>query len=152
MVVVVCGGRLRGSCRQPAPGGASQPTARPCPCPDPCLPLRARLLVLARLASQLVLARLLPACLPAPAPACGCRVYQRPDAINVGCSPPDFPTAQYIACNRHKFVMSEEEEGMLVREQCSSNVVGAAAGRAPLRGLLHGGLAAAASALLALAP
>ncbi|EFN59204.1 hypothetical protein CHLNCDRAFT_138137 [Chlorella variabilis] len=80
------------------------------------------------------------------------RVYQRPDAINVGCSPPDFPTAQYIACNRHKFVMSEEEEGMLVREQCSSNVVGAAAGRAPLRGLLHGGLAAAASALLALAP
>jgi hypothetical protein len=25
------------------------------------------------------------------------RVYQKKDALNVGCSPPDFPTAQYMA-------------------------------------------------------
>lgn len=24
------------------------------------------------------------------------RVYQRPDQINIGCDPPDFPTAAYI--------------------------------------------------------
>ena len=24
------------------------------------------------------------------------RVYQDPDSINVGCDPPDFPTAEYI--------------------------------------------------------
>lgn len=25
------------------------------------------------------------------------RVYQEPGAVNVGCSPPDYPTAQYLA-------------------------------------------------------
>ena len=25
------------------------------------------------------------------------RVYQKKDALNVGCSPPDYPTAQYLA-------------------------------------------------------
>ena len=34
------------------------------------------------------------------------RVYQLPGSINVGCSPPQFPTAQYIACHRSKCVRS----------------------------------------------
>jgi hypothetical protein len=49
------------------------------------------------------------ACLPSPhacpALSCGCpsaqvdyvRVYQNASAVNLGCSPPDFPTAQYLA-------------------------------------------------------
>jgi beta-glucan synthesis-associated protein KRE6 len=28
------------------------------------------------------------------------RVYQRKDSVNVGCDPPNYPTADYI--NRHK--------------------------------------------------
>lgn len=41
------------------------------------------------------------------------RVYQRPDAINVGCSPLGYPTEQYIACNRHRFALTPEEQALI---------------------------------------
>ncbi|KAI3433376.1 hypothetical protein D9Q98_003193 [Chlorella vulgaris] len=59
------------------------------------------------------------------------RVYQPVDQINVGCSPPEFPTAQYVACNRKKFIVSEEEEGMLITDVCGTPVSNAAATAAP---------------------
>jgi hypothetical protein len=59
------------------------------------------------------------------------RVYQPADQINVGCSPPEFPTAQYVACNRKKFIVSEEEEGMLITDVCGTPVSNAAATAAP---------------------
>jgi hypothetical protein len=77
-------------------------------------------------------------------------VYQRPDSINVGCSPPAFPTAQYIACNRRKFIISEAQEGMLVKDECESGVTGAAGRRSNLHPALLGTAALLASVLLAL--
>lgn len=41
------------------------------------------------------------------------RVYQPPAALNVDCSPPDYPTKQYIACNRDVFLLSEEEQELV---------------------------------------
>ena len=45
------------------------------------------------------------------------RVWQRPGAISIGCSPPEAPTQQYIACNRGRFVMSEGDE-LLIQGTC----------------------------------
>ena len=45
------------------------------------------------------------------------RVWQRPGAISIGCSPPEAPTQQFIACNRGKFVMSEGDE-LLIQGTC----------------------------------
>jgi hypothetical protein len=57
-------------------------------------------------------------------------VYQGvSDGINFGCSPPGYPTAQYIACNRRKFIVNEDAEGVLIRDKCTSNVQGSAGAR-----------------------
>lgn len=45
------------------------------------------------------------------------RVYQEPDAVNLGCSPPDYPTAQYLACNRDTYVMTKEDD-VLIPDVC----------------------------------
>ncbi|KAI3431296.1 hypothetical protein D9Q98_004355 [Chlorella vulgaris] len=41
------------------------------------------------------------------------RVYQNASAVNLGCSPPDFPTAQYLACNRDKYLLTEEDQSLV---------------------------------------
>lgn len=38
------------------------------------------------------------------------RVYQRPNKVNVGCNPPDYPTEQWIACNKEKYMTSKDDE------------------------------------------
>ena len=38
------------------------------------------------------------------------RVYQRPDQMNVGCSPPDMPTAQWINCNKEKYMTNSKDD------------------------------------------
>lgn len=78
-------------------------------------------------------------------PSRTCRVYQSASAINVGCSPAAYPTAQYIACNRDKYHATSGDD-VMITEACTSG-----AGR----GFSGGGLAAAvlgagAAALLAL--
>ncbi|KAL4427961.1 hypothetical protein ABPG75_002050 [Micractinium tetrahymenae] len=45
------------------------------------------------------------------------RVYQDPEAVNVGCSPPAFPTAQYLACNRDTYIMTKEDD-VLIPDVC----------------------------------
>ncbi|PSC69716.1 Beta-glucan synthesis-associated SKN1 [Micractinium conductrix] len=45
------------------------------------------------------------------------RVYQHKDAINLGCSPPKYPTAQYIACKRDTYVNNKADQA-LVPEVC----------------------------------
>ena len=50
------------------------------------------------------------------------RVWQRPTAVDVGCSPPDAPTAQYIACNREKFVLSPGDELLVPQGGCPAAV------------------------------
>ncbi|PRW60711.1 glycoside hydrolase family 16 [Chlorella sorokiniana] len=45
------------------------------------------------------------------------RLYQDPAAINVGCSPPDMPTEQYIACNRDTYVVTAADQ-VLVPQAC----------------------------------
>jgi beta-glucanase (GH16 family) len=39
------------------------------------------------------------------------RVYQRKAAVNVGCSPPDYPTQQEIACNAPEYLSPAEVSG-----------------------------------------
>lgn len=46
------------------------------------------------------------------------RVYQPRDAINVGCSPPDFPTRDYIACNVDKYKLTTWDD-YVQAGQCS---------------------------------
>ncbi|KAL4425109.1 hypothetical protein ABPG77_008214 [Micractinium sp. CCAP 211/92] len=41
------------------------------------------------------------------------RVYQDPEAINLGCSPPDYPTAQWIACNRDVYANTEADQALI---------------------------------------
>eukprot|EP00878_Enallax_costatus_P016697 GHUV01017520.1.p1 GENE.GHUV01017520.1~~GHUV01017520.1.p1 ORF type:complete len:582 (+),score=86.31 GHUV01017520.1:114-1748(+) len=36
------------------------------------------------------------------------RVYQRQSAVNVGCSPPDYPTQEEIACNKDEYLAPGE--------------------------------------------
>lgn len=80
-------------------------------------------------------------------------MYQRPDAINVGCSPPGFPTAQFIACNRDRYLIRDEED-FLVPERCASGISLSGARAPALSGgrqaLLVGVLAGAAALLLML--
>ena len=38
------------------------------------------------------------------------RVYQRPDKMNVGCSPPGKPTEQWINCHKDKYMTSSKDE------------------------------------------
>jgi hypothetical protein len=38
------------------------------------------------------------------------RVYQRPDNLKVGCSPPDMPTAQWINCHQNLFKTSSADD------------------------------------------
>jgi hypothetical protein len=66
------------------------------------------------------------------------RVWQRPDKLNVGCSPKGMPTEQWIACHREDYVVSGDDD-VLIPAKCIS---------AARRG---GGGAAAMVALLALA-
>jgi hypothetical protein len=49
------------------------------------------------------------------------RVYQRKDSINVGCSPAGFPTAEFIACNRDRYLVGEEEQ-VLIQSKCASGI------------------------------
>ena len=68
------------------------------------------------------------------------RVWQRPDKLNVGCSPKGMPTEQWIACHRDDYVVSGDDD-VLIPATCLS--------AAPRRG--GGGGIAVAVALLALA-
>ncbi|KAL4437123.1 hypothetical protein ABPG75_004262 [Micractinium tetrahymenae] len=45
------------------------------------------------------------------------RVYQDPAQINVGCSPADHPTEQYLACNRDKYLLTAED-AVLINGTC----------------------------------
>ena len=38
------------------------------------------------------------------------RVYQRPEKMNVGCSPPDMPTSQWINCHKNLFKTSNKDD------------------------------------------
>jgi hypothetical protein len=68
------------------------------------------------------------------------RVYQDPSAINVGCSPPAYPTAQYIACHREKYIVREEDD-VLVQEPCNGGSGGLAGGWMARFAVGMGGLA-----------
>lgn len=37
-------------------------------------------------------------------------MYQAPNAINVGCSPDAYPTQQWLACNRDKFIVRKQDK------------------------------------------
>lgn len=47
------------------------------------------------------------------------RVYQAPNAINVGCSPDAYPTQQWLACNRDKFIVRKQDKGR-ISGKCAS--------------------------------
>lgn len=52
------------------------------------------------------------------------RVYQRPDKItndSLGCSPPKYPTAQWISCNRANY-MTNPDDSVLFTTPCSSGM------------------------------
>ncbi len=68
------------------------------------------------------------------------RVWQRPDKLNVGCSPKGMPTEQWIACHRDDYVVSGDDD-VLIPATCISG--GARRG--------GGGGIVVAAALLALA-
>jgi beta-glucanase (GH16 family) len=38
------------------------------------------------------------------------RVYQRPGSLNVGCSPPEMPTAQWINCHKDLYKTSNKDD------------------------------------------
>lgn len=38
------------------------------------------------------------------------RVYQRPDKLNVGCSPASKPTSQWINCNKKQYTTSSKDD------------------------------------------
>ncbi|PSC76523.1 Beta-glucan synthesis-associated SKN1 [Micractinium conductrix] len=84
------------------------------------------------------------------------RVYQDPAQINVGCSPPGFPTAQFLACNRDRYLIRSEEQ-RLIKDPCisgvslpSSSAARAARGRRAALPGAAGAAAAAAALVLAL--
>ncbi|KAK9814320.1 hypothetical protein WJX72_004030 [[Myrmecia] bisecta] len=54
------------------------------------------------------------------------RVYQDPANLRLGCSPPDFPTAQYIACNQKQYILNPEDAS-LITEKCLAAPAAAAA-------------------------
>lgn len=63
------------------------------------------------------------------------RVYQSADVgLKVGCSPPDMPTAQYIACHRSKYITRKSDD-VLIPDKCTENG-GATIVRVALSGLL----------------
>ena len=64
-----------------------------------------------------------------------CRLYQPADGVNLGCSPSDYPTEQYIACNKAHYIVRDEDE-VLVPAECRSGVVSGAARRAAGAGAL----------------
>ncbi|KAL4424790.1 hypothetical protein ABPG77_000830 [Micractinium sp. CCAP 211/92] len=41
------------------------------------------------------------------------RVYQNPAKLNIGCSPADHPTEQYLACNRDKYLLTAEDAALI---------------------------------------
>jgi beta-glucanase (GH16 family) len=45
------------------------------------------------------------------------RVYQRPSEYNVGCSPPAYPTQEYIACFRDKYT-TKADDAYLIKGSC----------------------------------
>ena len=47
------------------------------------------------------------------------RLYQRPNKINVGCDPPDYPTAQWIACHKDNYMTDKDDE--ILMGQCASS-------------------------------
>lgn len=57
------------------------------------------------------------------------RVYQRSNAINVGCSPTNLPTSTYIACNKNNYV-TDSSQNRLITGTCPSGKSGAAAAAA----------------------
>ena len=52
-----------------------------------------------------------------PTPAClqvdYVRVWQDPSAPALGCSPPAYPTEQYIACNRDTYVTTQADQALV---------------------------------------
>lgn len=51
------------------------------------------------------------------------RVYQKPDSYNVGCSPPDYPTEQYISCYWWKYrIQNANQNGdqLLIPSKCNA--------------------------------
>eukprot|EP00887_Chlorella_sp_A99_P005497 scaffold1.g5497.t1 len=74
------------------------------------------------------------------------RVYQRPASINVGCSPPAYPTTTFIACNRNRYI-TDGSQDHLITGTCPSGKANAAGGRRPPSALLGGAAALAAAAL-----
>ena len=75
------------------------------------------------------------------------RVYQRADKLNVGCSPPDYPTEQWIACHKDRYMTSAEDE-ILVTARCKSGAAAAAGGGAARWAAVAAAGAAVAAALL----
>lgn len=59
------------------------------------------------------------------------RVYQRPQSVNVGCNPPDYPTEQWIACHRENYIVNKADD-ILIPATCASGAERRAAGAALL--------------------
>lgn len=47
------------------------------------------------------------------------RVYQRPNKVNVGCNPPDYPTEQWIACHKERYMTNSDDE--ILMGTCNSS-------------------------------
>ncbi|KAK9814665.1 hypothetical protein WJX72_009478 [[Myrmecia] bisecta] len=50
------------------------------------------------------------------------RVYQDPANLRLGCSPPDFPTAQYIACNQKQYILNPEDASLITEKSLLGRV------------------------------
>lgn len=63
-----------------------------------------------------------------------CRVWQQPDQLNLGCSPPEFPTEQWIACNKQNYIVNDKDE-VLIKAKCESAAVGVGPSKVALLGV-----------------
>lgn len=50
------------------------------------------------------------------------RLYQSGSSVNVGCSPDGYPTSQYLACNKDKYLVLRED-GDRIPDTCASAAV-----------------------------
>jgi hypothetical protein len=51
------------------------------------------------------------------------RVYQRPSNISVGCSPPGYPTEQWIACHKENYMTNPSDSVLFAPCKSSSKPV-----------------------------
>ena len=66
------------------------------------------------------------------------RVYQRPNNLKVGCSPPDKPTSQWINCHKEFYTTSSKDDVLF--GPCTSGADKVKLASMILRGVVFGGV------------